>query len=369
MARRRSLRARCALGVLALLALVIVVMGGTIGVTETACRGPAVGNGSAADAGWHSVLSPDESRSEVDSYITYPEWAIVYAYDDFAAVTRRGSESDFHYLDSIRSFWTSLCAVKRVAPQHGQVALDYNAMLYIIGPSFTAEMAAKGLYEGTIGALTAWIRGPTRTPEDEFALNVADNYAQFLRQTPWFAYPFFHTLKRFWTEVPLTGGNPIRKAERRIGQSLEYASKAIYAKAIGALAGFSPAELRIRSAVADLGAADIAAEPRIVLVRKEGNLSVIDTPRYQEFTEILQKLAERGRDISEIAGNRSIMVTLLSPQCGPFALGEFPTLFIVPIHARPGWCRYALDVGVPRLTFLFRSLAHTKYEVEHVFDY
>jgi hypothetical protein len=242
---RQSLLARCALGVLALLVLVIVVMGATIGLTETLCRGPTVLSGLTTDAEWHSVLSPEERRNEVDSYITYPEWAIVYAYDDFAAVTRRGSESDFHYLDSIRSFWTSLCAVKRVAPQHGQVTIDYNAMLYIIGPSFTAEMGAKGLYEKTIGALSAWVRGPTRTPEDEFALKVADDYAHFLRQTPWFAYPFFDTLKRFWTEDPLTGGNPIRKVERRLGLSLEYAFKAVYAKAIGALAGFSPADLRI----------------------------------------------------------------------------------------------------------------------------
>ena len=74
-------------------------------------------------------------------------------------------------------------------------------------------------------------------------------------------------------------------------------------------------------------------------------------------------------NISEIGGNRSILVTVLSPQCAPFALEEFPTLFTVPVQARPGWCRYALDVRVPRLTFLFRSLAPTKYEVEHVFDY
>jgi hypothetical protein len=208
-----------------------------------------------------------------------------------------------------------------------------------------------------------------RTPEDEFALRVADDYAHFLRQTPWFDYPFFDTLKRFWTEVPLRGGNPIRKVERRIGLSLEYGFKAVYAKAIGALAGISPAELRIRSAIVDLGTADIAAEPRITLVRKNGNLSLIDTPRYQAFTEILLKLAERGRDVSEIAGNRHILVTVLSPQCAPFALEGFHTLFIVPIQSRPGWCRYALDAPVPRLTSFVRSLSNTTYEVEHVFDY
>jgi hypothetical protein len=369
MITRRSLRARCALGGLAAAVIVILVVSVTIGVTETVCRGGVITDAPADDAKWHTVLSTDEVRNEVDSYLTYPEWAIVYAYDDFAAVVRRGSESDFRYLDSIRSFWTSLCAVKRIASSHGEVTLDTNAMLYIIGLSFTAEMAAKGLYENSIGALTAWIRGPTRTPEDEFALTMADDYSRFLRQTPWYAYPFLETLKRFWTEVPGQGGNPVRKIERRIGLSLEYGFKAAYAKAIGLLAGISPAALSIRSVVLDLGAADIAAEPRISLLRKSDNLSVIETPRYQAFTDILLKLAGRARDLSEIAGNRRILVTVLSPQCDRFAMDGFQTLFIVPIQSRPGWCRYALDVRVPRLTDLLRSLSKTTYEIEHVFDY
>ena len=48
---RRSLLVRCALGVLALLVLVIVVMGATIGATETMCRGSTVGGVPTADAG------------------------------------------------------------------------------------------------------------------------------------------------------------------------------------------------------------------------------------------------------------------------------------------------------------------------------
>jgi hypothetical protein len=87
-------------------------------------------------------------------------------------------------------------------------------------------------------------------------------------------------------------------------------------------------------------------------------------------TNFFSKVFERrGRDISEIAGNRNILVTVLSPQCAPFALEEYNMLFMVPVQAKPGWCRYALDVRVPRLTALFRSQAPTKYKVEHVFDY
>jgi hypothetical protein len=369
MIRRRSLLTWCALGALAAVAVVVLSVGATVGVTESVCRGVAAGDAVADDPAWRSVLSPEEKRSEVDSYLTYPEWSIVYAYDDFAAVMRRGSESDFRYLDSIAGFWTSLCAVKRIAPRHGDVSLDTNAMLYIIGLSFTAEMAAKGLYENSVGAITAWIRGPVRTPEDEFVLKVADDYSSFLRQTPWYAYPFFETLRRFWSEVPLTGGNPVRKIERRVGLSIEYGFKAIYAKALGALAGISPAPPSIRSVVPELGAADLAAEPRISLIRKSGNLSIIETPRYQAFTEITQFLAGRGRDVSEIAGNRNILVTMLSPQCDPVAVEGSRTLFVVPIQSRQGWCRHALDVQVPRLASFVRSLSNATYEVEHVFDY
>ena len=69
-------------GVVAIVAVVLVVvliMGVTIGVTETVCRGPAAST--TENATWHTVLAPEERRNEVDSYITYPEWSIVYAYD------------------------------------------------------------------------------------------------------------------------------------------------------------------------------------------------------------------------------------------------------------------------------------------------
>ena len=93
---------------------------------------------------------------------------------------------------------------------------------------------ARKFYEETVGRVTAWLRGPVRTPEDEFALKVADEYALFLRQTPWYRFPFGAKLKAFWAETPLVGGNLVRKIERRGSLSLEYAVKAVYAKALGA---------------------------------------------------------------------------------------------------------------------------------------
>ena len=37
------------------------------------------------------------ARREADSYLSFPEWHIVYAYEDLAGVLRRGNESDFAY--------------------------------------------------------------------------------------------------------------------------------------------------------------------------------------------------------------------------------------------------------------------------------
>ena len=48
------------------------------------------------------------ARRESDSYLTYPEWHIVYAYDDFAAVLRNGDPSGFAYFGQISEFWSSL---------------------------------------------------------------------------------------------------------------------------------------------------------------------------------------------------------------------------------------------------------------------
>jgi len=314
-----------ALGVLALLAAIPIVH------NEVACQVPRAPDASA----FRSTLEPEHRREEVNSYLTYPEWSIVHAYEDFAGVTRRGSESDFAYFASIGSYWSSLCGISRLASSRGTISLEYKVMLYTIGLSFAAEMGLKGAYELTIGRFTAWFRGPKRTPEDEFALALADDYAAFLRQTPWYEYPFGTKLWRFWADTPMAYGSALRKLERRISLSLEYASKALYAKAIGLGAATVPAPLRLRSVVRGLDASDLAADRRITLVAVlEDGTSVIETPRYRAFTEILQGLAARGRDIVEIAGNDDVLVTVLARDDTAARSIDAPRLLAVPVQSR-----------------------------------
>jgi hypothetical protein len=350
------------------LAALVCICAAPIAYVETSCRAPG---GIVAEApSPYAVDDPGYRRAEGDSYLSYPEWYIVHAYTDLAGVTRQSSESAFDYFASITGFWHSLCRATRAAGRVGPVTGDQKTTNYIIGISFTAEMAIIGAYERTIGAVTAWLRGPRRTAEDEFALAFADDYAAFLQQTPWYRYPFAPQLLRFWRETPVEQGNLVRSVERRFALSLEYGGKAIYAVAIGALAGLSPADLRIGSVVTPLSADDLAAEPRITKIRDlPDGAELIETPRYQEYTEILRKLGARGRSVLEIAGNRRILATVLARTDATLATPGASELFAIPIQSRPGWRRLGLDVEVDKLTALIGDVEKQGGEFEHAYDY
>jgi len=141
-------------------------------------------------------------------------------------------------------------------------------------------------------------------------------------------------------------------------------------KLIGLGAAASPAPLTIRSVVKGLDQSDLAADRRITLVaRLDDGSSVIETPRYRAFTEILQGLARRGRDLVEIAGNDNVLVTVLTRDEVAARRVDAPELFAVPVQARPGWHRLGLDVKVSKLLPLMRQIEGTTIELEHVYDY
>ena len=107
-------RMRYAAGALAVIGLVGIAA--TVAHVEKSCVShqptPAVSSDfTITDAGY--------ARFQGDSFLTFPEWYIVHAYNDLAGVTARSSESAFDYLASIREFWSSLCGATRQASASG----------------------------------------------------------------------------------------------------------------------------------------------------------------------------------------------------------------------------------------------------------
>jgi hypothetical protein len=347
-----------------LLSVLLAAAGVPVVVVETSCGNGAVPG---TQAKVTDVQDAGYQRAEGDSFLTYPEWYIVHAYADLAGVTRRSSESNYQYGNAITGFWTSLCGATETARKIGAVTIDQRVTNYVIGLSFSLEMAVQGAYERSIGALTAWLRGDKRTPEDEFNQRFLDDYAAFLQQTPWYEYPFKATLVRFWQDTPWSWASPVRSAERRFALTLEYGLKGLYAVAIGALAGYSPAQPSIMTVIKPRDG-DMVAD--VTIVRKLGDGAyLVRTPRYQAYTDILEAWAKNGTEVVEIAGNRRILTTVIAPEGSAIDASGATRIFTIPLQAKPGWQRIGLDTEVPMITAVIAAVERQGATFEHAYDY
>jgi len=334
---------------------------------ETRCTAPLPGEASAAP--FHSRLPGQAGRrGEARTWLTYPEWYIVYSADSYARYLGAGGRpSGYGYFGQISGFWSGLCAVNRASAPAGGAG-DAKVMLYTIGLSFSAEMLVKAAYENTLGRLSEWIGGH-RSADDAYNAEIWRHYGAFMHETPWYRFPFGRAFSGLWTTE--SGGTPVRHWERRIALSLEYGVKAGYAGLIGWASGATLGrdELTLRF-VAHAEPARLAAiDRRLRPVARLGHgLTAVEAPRYAQFTDILVHLSQTPVEISEIAGNDDIFVTLLVPAAYRPPEGA-QAILEVPLEERPGWRRLGLTVKVPRLLGLIRQARSGGAELEHVYDY
>ena len=347
-----------------LLALFLLVTGlaAPVAYVATACRGTP------GKQDYQPIITePEFQRQEANSFLTYPEWHIVYAYEGLARALETGDEHEFGYFSSIKGFWSAACALNKVAAAHGGADVATVRTNYVIGASFTLEMGMKALYEETLGRLFAALRGPAKSPQDVIAAEMAGDYAAFLQQTPWYKYPFEQEVQNLWN-APLD--MPLRGWERRLALGGEWKAKAAYAKVIAnAVAATGAAKLEIRSVVSGLSETQLTAIKDVQVIGPVPQGFIINTPRYQAFTKILEEIAKSGGAIAEIAGNDDVLVTVTMADGGDAA--ALPGTEVLAIINRDGFGgkRALLNVRVPELSPLILALAAGPLRLEHVFDY
>jgi hypothetical protein len=358
------------LGVTAILiALAVLVPLATI---EGSCR-PAAG-ASALSAPGETLPAIDEAgyrRKENNTFFTFPEWYIVYSFEDFGRFLDHGSESGFGYISHILGFWRSFCTINRAVPATGESLFEVKSMIYVIGVSYSAEYAIKGLYENTIGHVTEWIRGPARTPQDDYARGVLQAYAAFLYTIPWYKYPFRDKLNGLMA-ISAPTPSQVRTWERDFALGAEYFIKIGYAKLIQkALDASSDDEPRdIMFVVATLPPETLAKEPRIKQVRAlTPKWQLVQAPRYKDLTEILQSLLDQGYGLAEIAGNHEILVTVIAPKAATLDVKDTAELFSLDLDAKPGFRRAGLRARIDRLVDINRDLKARGASIEHFYDY
>ena len=319
---------------------------------ETMCR--PVGQ----PAAYTPLLPVDWHRPEARTLLTYPEWHIVHAYDDYAEVIRTGDPHQFGILQSIGGFWSSLCALSVASGDHGGFDWTTKQTIYTIGVSFTAELLLKAGYEETLGRAATWMRGPVRAPLDDLSAQQASDYATFLQQVPWYKWDFIAdaaALDAAATDAP-------RDRERAFALGVEYRVKAAYAKVIdAAVASVGADQLRLRAVVTGVSEATLAALPdvQVIATRPEG--VEIEAPRYRAFTRIAEAIAAAGGTFVDIAGNDDIMFTVITDQPDlPGALHSFAR------QGNPGF-RHLVLLPVAGLTPALRDLPPGA--LEHIHDY
>jgi hypothetical protein len=315
------------------------------------------------------VTPVEHRRGPEQTFLTFPEWFLVFSPAEYADFIQNHRPSDFPYWGHLGQFWGSYAKVIRAtwgvyAPNPG-----YHVMIVVIGASTTVEYGLKSAYETLIGRISERFGTPGQTEEDQLAAQVAQDYVAFIRVNPWYDYDFGSRFKQVWTQTGLWGKNPVRKWERKYFLSTEYGTKTLYGWAIRKLT-HAAYETPILSTACWLDKPPTkAALKGIKVLRKlpDGSVLVL-LPRYEAFMNSALLLAKQRIDFREIAGNRGVILVSAIIPSGE-TTGGLTLLFTQPILTQPGWKRVALEVPVPQLSPVLRALNRPPCQVEHVFDY
>jgi hypothetical protein len=315
---------------------------------------------------------PNYRFPEEKSYLTFPEWYIVYTSQDFAGYTAENTPSGFGYFRSAGEFWTSYCAVNQWVTPRYEFNFGTHLMIYVIGISHTVEYVIKGIYENTIGRLSELFAPTPPTPEDLFARQYAYDYGQWLNTVPWYDFAFAERLAAFWDTIPFSGPGPVRKGERRFAISAELGVKAAYGWLIKGSSEtvYEPAQLEIHALMRGLPLDTGSIDRRIQLVEtfRDGT-QLVRLPRYQPFTEIVQKLSQTNATFLEIGGNSNILISLTAPDNWAPPDDMPPVLFETQILSGVGGKRLGLSVPVALLIDVIRKIGPSGAQVEHIYDY
>jgi len=313
-------------------------------------------------------------RPVEDSYFSYPEWYIVWSYEERAQYLPKNLPSGFPYFASIGQYWKSYCFICGLTQSRHQFNFGDHLSSMVLGGSFALEYAIRGAYEQTIGRLSEWTSSHELVEEDAYAARVAREYADFVYVRPFYEFHFGHAFAQLWKETPLWGKHPIRRWERKFILSVDFGIEAIYAHAMlfASHLAYGAESDETYTWIENAPESLFRDFPRIKNVKQLGPQSfVVSIPRYQEFTDRAVELAKSDVHFVQVAGNDEIMVTVVVPIGRaydlPADLGR--ALFTEEFATQFGVERIALECPARSLHSVLNNLAVRGIKIEHIYDY
>ncbi len=346
--------------ILLILTLVIFIINGCQSVNKTLPE-------------YNSITPIIYHRGEEQTYLTLPEWYIVYLSDEYAQFIKDTPPSKFSYFSSIKQFWSNYGKMYKITKDRYPTNIGYHVMIIVIGTSTTLEYGFKGIYENTIGRITEFTRTNGLTDEDAFAYKSADDYVKFIRISPWYEYRFDKKLWHLWTNTNLIGKDQIRKTERKLILSAEYSFKAIYGLIIKALTKISYEEPSPTTVILVNKIPEhlLKENPDIKIIENINDQSqLVSLPRYDAFKNFATILAENGIKFKEISGNKKeILITLITNRDWKYNIDVGEILFEEAIPSVPTQKRIAIRISVESLNELLINVSKQKIKLEHIYDY
>jgi len=319
-------------------------------------------------------IGEKNNRPLEDSYFSYPEWYIVWSYEERAQYLPKNLPSGFPYFASIGQYWKSYCFICGLTQSRHQFNFGDHLSSFVLGGSFALEYSIRGAYEQTIGRVSAWTSSHELVEEDAYAARVAREYADFVYVRPFYEFHFAHALKQLWKETPLWGRHPIRKFERKFILSVDYGIESVYAWLLEKASHLAYGAESDETLTWIENAPDCLSHefPRMKIVAETArNACVVSIPRYQEFTDVAIKLAQRGAHFVQIAGNDEIMLTVVAPKNWSYDLpaSDASLLFTENFLTQFGVKRIALECPVRSLHSVLSSFSTRGIKIEHIYDY
>ncbi len=307
---------------------------------------------------------PTWRRPEDQTFLTLPEWLIVYSADETGAFLSTHRPSEFPWFAAAGQFWTTYRAVWGRTRAEYPFNTGYHAMIAVIGASYTAEVLCKGLYEQTLGR---WFERAARVPEEDVYAEVTAAYGAFTHHTPWYAFPFGAEKAR----LSAVDGAGLRGTERQGVVWAELTAKQAWSAVIAAASGaaYAPesATLEVWASAAPEAVADLPGV-EVAEVLAPGEL-LLRVPRYEPFTAAALALAERGVEVVEVAGGERILVQVQADAGWTEAPLWGDVLTEWPLLSDPSRRRWALEVRTRRLDEVLPALRASGATVEHLYDF
>lgn len=321
------------------------------------------------------TTSSAHHRDEALTYLGFPVWSPTSAaleYADYIGVD--GRPSTFPYWRQLGQMWGgyghALKATIRLQAEprvHAHILTDNSLN--------TLTCAIRSAYEITLGRMAELTRTAGPTDEERYAANVAQDYANFIRTHPWYAFDYGVRLKKLWQETGFGGPDLVRKWERKYALSSEYASKAAVGWLVGRFASLDTAATPSTTAViVDRWVDRIAGNwPEMQRVRSfPGGGELVLLPRHEAFQTVALAIARSGANFTELAGNGGdarVLVSVIVPRAWrPDSEGSV-SLFEQDMLTYPEQKRVALTVPVRELAQTLRELDGMQITIERVYDY